>query len=389
MISRRQAIQIFSCYPFTSLAGLSGTKPDGRTFRDALGEGVALYRSAVERGEVAGAVLLVARRGRIVLHEAVGWRDCGKRLPMQKTTLFRMASNTKPVIATAVLMLSEAGQLSLEDPVAKYLRSFDNDRGRYIRVKHLLAHTSGMRIRDASGNGVIFFKPLLQKSAQHPDAPSLQAEVSRFGVIGAEKAPGTTYSYSDPGYNTLGALVEVVSGRPLGSFLEERIYGPLGMTDTFSHESKCRNERMAVVYKGGSDGRLAVVWKPGDAPDYPFVRASGGMITSAADYLRLCQMFLSGGELDGKRLLKVETVKAATTPAPNTEHPYRGGLSWYGLGWELFEGGVFGHHGSDGTFAWIDSSTGVIALVLTQTQRGSDLRARFLRLVASAAGEKR
>ena len=123
-----------------------------------------------------------------------------------------MASNTKPVIATAVLMLAEERKLSIEDYAAKYLPSFRNSRAGEIRIRHLLSHTSGMRIRDASGEGVIFFKPLLQKSAAHPDAPSLQAEVSRFGAAGAEKPPGSSYAYSDPGYNTLGALVEQEAG---------------------------------------------------------------------------------------------------------------------------------------------------------------------------------
>jgi CubicO group peptidase (beta-lactamase class C family) len=376
MISRRSVIFSGGCAAFVR---------SGRLDRASLGPALDLYRRAVARGEVAGAVLMVAERDHVVVHEAIGWRDIERRLPMERTTLFRMASNTKPVIATAVMMLEEAGKLSIDEPVCKYLRSFDHERGRGILIRHLLAHTSGMRIRNAAGEGVIFFRPLLQKSAAHPDAPSLQAEVTRFGAIGAEKTPGTTYAYSDPGYNTLGALVEVVSGQELGAFLRERIYEPLRMNETCNHESQSPGERMAVVYKGGKDGPLEVAWKPGDSPPYPFVRASGGMIGSALDYLRFCRMFLHGGELDGKRLLSAEHVKASTAPAPNTEHPYRGGLSWYGLGWELFEGGVFGHHGSDGTFAWIDPKAGVIALVLTQTQRGTDVRWQFLEAVAKAA----
>lgn len=376
MISRRRAI--LGC-GFTALARAA------RLDRATLAPALDFYRRAVERGEVAGAVLLVAERDRVVAHEAIGWRDVAQRLPMERNTLFRMASNTKPVIAAAVLMLEEEGKLSLDDPVCKHLRSFDHERGRGILIRHLLAHTSGMRIRNGAGAGVIFFEPLLQKSAVHPDAPSLQAEVSRFGAIGAEKTPGTTYAYSDPGYNTLGALIEVVSGRELGAFLRERIYRPLRMNETSNHESQSPNQRMAVVYKGGKEGGLEAVWKPGDAPPYPFVRASGGLISSALDYLRFCRMFLHGGELDGRRLLSAEHVKAAIAPAPMTEHPYRGGLSWYGLGWELFEGGVFGHHGSDGTFAWIDPKTGVVALALTQTQRGTDVRWQFLEAVARAA----
>ncbi len=340
--------------------------------------GAELYRQAVERDEMAGAVLLVARDGSILLHEAIGWRDIANRVPMEKNTLFRMASNTKPVIAAAILMLAEENKLSLDDNVRKYLPSFDNYRAGWITIRHLLSHTSGLRITG------IFFKPLLQNSAEHPDAPSLQTEVSRFGAIGAEKPPGTSYGYSDPGYNTLGAVIEVVSGKPLGDFLRERIYEPLGMSETSNHESKSPNERMSVVYRKEKDGKWGVVWKPGDPPDYPFVRASGGMITSATDYLRFCRMFLNGGELDGRRILKAETVNAAVSPAANTEHPYRGGLSWYGYGWELFEGGLYGHHGSDGTFVWIDPNTKVIGMILTQTQGGKDPRWQFIQAVSEA-----
>ena len=263
--TRRSLILLLVCMtllPVCRSAAQSGPEPAGMS-REVLNAAAGLYRRAVERGEVAGAVVLVARHGTVVLHEAIGWRDIAARLPMEKDTLFRMASNTKPVIATAVLMLAEEGRLSIEDRVSKYLPSFRNSKAGEIRIRHLLSHTSGMRIRDASGNGVIFFKPLLQKSGTHPDAPSLQAEVSRFGAIGAEKPPGASYAYSDPGYNALGALIEAASGRLLGDFLKDRIYDPLRMADTSNHESKSPNERMAVVYKGGSDGGLSVVWRPG------------------------------------------------------------------------------------------------------------------------------
>jgi CubicO group peptidase (beta-lactamase class C family) len=375
------------------LAAASGlphaSAEDAGMSREILDAGVGLYRRAVDRNELAGAVLLVARNGKVVLHDAVGWRNLHKTLPMEKDTLFRMASNTKPLIATGVLMLAQEKKLSLEDNVRKYLPSFDNYRGGWIKIKHLLSHTSGLRVRDASGEGVIFLSPLLKKSPEHPDAPSLQAEVSRFGQIGAENPPGTVYSYSDPGYNTLGALIEVVSGKPLEVFLKERIYDPLGMSDTSNHESKSPNERMSAVLKRAKDGTWSAGWKPGDPPDYPFVRASGGTISSADDYLRFCQMFLNGGELDGKRILREETVKAATSPAPNTENLSRGRPNWYGYGWQLFENGVYGHAGSDGTFAWIDPSTKVIGMVLTQTQGGVNPRSQFMKVVDAAIYQSR
>lgn len=111
-----------------------------------LDEAVHLFRDAVERDELKGAVLMVARRGVIVLHEAVGWRHEAYRLPMERDTLFRMASNTKPVIGTAVLILQEEGRLSLDERAARYLESFDNNRSRDITIRQLLSHASGLRI---------------------------------------------------------------------------------------------------------------------------------------------------------------------------------------------------------------------------------------------------
>jgi CubicO group peptidase (beta-lactamase class C family) len=384
-------VLLLACCPLLAAGpGLPQANPeDTGMSREILDAGAGLYRRAVSRNELAGAVLLFARNGKVVLHEPVGWRNIDGRVPMEKDTLFRMASNTKPVIATAVLMLAERKKLSLNDNVRKYLPSFDNYRAGGIKIKHLLSHTSGLRIRTASGGGVILLKPLLQKSPEHPDAPSLQAEVSRFGAIGAENTPGTVYSYSDPGYNTLGALIEVVSGQPLDVFLKEKIYEPLNMRDTSNHESKSPHSRMSAVYRRQKDGKWSIIWKPGDQPDYPFVRASGGMITTAADYLRLFQMFLNGGELDGTRILSTESAKAATSPAPNTEHPYRGRRSWYGYGWELFEDGLYGHHGSDGTFAWVDPNTQVIGMILTQTQGGRNPRSQFIKVVGAAVYDAR
>ena len=342
--------------------------------------GVGLFREAVENDGLRGAVLLVARHGKVVLHEAVGWRDKENRLPMERDTLFRMASNTKPLVAAAILLLADEKKLSLDDNVREYIPSFDNYRAGSIKIKHLLSHTSGMRIP------VIFYSPLIQRSAEHPNAPSLVDEVARFGEIGAEFPPGTTYSYNNPGFNTLGAIVEIVSGQPLDEFLRRRIYQPLGMTETFNHETKSPADKMSVVYER-KDGQWSVKWKPGDESDYPFVRASGGMISSAADYVRFCQMFLNGGELDGRRILSEESVRAATFPhtrALFSEEQQTKSSSFYGYGWQVHNNGIFGHGGSDGTYAWVDPKNDLIGLVFTQSPGGSIPRNQFMKVVEAA-----
>jgi CubicO group peptidase (beta-lactamase class C family) len=348
--------------------------------------GVRLYRDAVEAGDLVGAVLLVARDGRVVLHEAVGWRHKGRELPMEKNTMFRMASNTKPAIATAVSILVEEGKLRFEAPVRTYIPSFDNYRSGFIQVRHLLNHTSGLRI------GTLFLSPYMEPSPEHPDAPNLRLEAARFGGVGAEFLPGTTYSYSNPGYNTLGALVEIASGQSLESFLDQRVYTPLGMHDSYHHEVADKLDgkldRMGAVYYSRDEaGEWIPGWEPGDPPQVPFVRASGGMISTAMDYAALCQMFLNGGVYGGVRILEERTVRTMTTDtyfAGSEADPERGFRVGYGYGWNVARDGTFSHTGSDGTGAWVDPNHDLIVLVFTQTPRGSNPRGKFLELVRSA-----
>jgi len=355
-----------------------------RVSRRLLDAAVAELRDAVALDELRGAVVLVARDGQVVYHEAVGWRDKERGLPLRTDTLFHLASNTKPVIATAVLQLAEQKKLSLDDPVRKYLPAFDNYRSGRIKIRHLLSHTSGFRIPG------IFSEPLIAKSPEHPDAPSLQAEVARFGKIGAEEIPGTTYAYSNPGYNTLGALIEVVSGQPLAAYLREHIYAPLGMKESWNHESQAPAERMGVVYKR-KDGAWTIFQQPSDPPRFPFVRASGGMISSTLDYFRFCQMFLNGGILDGRRVLSEDSVRQAT--APQTRSLYSPAEQWsrdsyYGFGWGVSRSGVYSHSGSEGTYAWVDPARKIVGLLFTQCPL-SGYRRRFRKVVEAAIYESK
>jgi CubicO group peptidase (beta-lactamase class C family) len=332
-------------------------------------------------------VLLVARKEKVVLHEAIGWKNKEKVIPIKKDAMFRMASNTKPVIATGICILVEEEKLSFDDKVRKYIKSFDNYRSGLIKINHLLSHTSGFRIKP------IFFSPLIQKSPEHPDAPNLQLEVDRFGEVGPDETVGTSYSYSNSGFNTLGALIEVVSGKPLEMYLKECIYVPLGMNDTYHHEVAekldGKLDRMSVVYYK-KDGEWVVGWKPGDPPQYPFVRASGGMISTAMDYAIFCQMFLNGGIYNGKRILKEETVKLMTSPhtaSIYTSEERERRNSFYGYGWRVSRDGIFSHSGSDGTAAWVDPANQLIVLVFTQSPGETDINRRFMLLVQASIYE--
>lgn len=391
----RRSLLRLSCAlaTFTVVAPLSaqgvtltrGTPQDVGMSPAVLEAGVGLYREAVERGDLVGAVLLVARDGKVVLHEAVGSRNWEANLPMERNTMFRMASNTKPLISTSVAILAERGKLRYADPVRKYIPSFDNYKSGFTTIDQLLSHTSGFRIN------TLFLEPYMSRSPEHPDAPTLQLEVARYGEVGAAVAPGTTYSYSNPGFNTLGALIEIAGGKPLDVFLRDEIYRPLGMVDTYNHEVAGKLDgklsRMGAVYYTRKDGKWVAGWKPGDDAQVPFVRASGGLISTAWDYAIFLQTFLNGGSYGNVTLLKPETVKLMTTVHTP---PVPGNAGGYGYGWMLNGNGVYSHGGSDGTFAWVDPGRNIIGLVFTQTPRGANPTQKFMELVRlSVMGQSR
>ncbi|WP_419165400.1 serine hydrolase domain-containing protein [Candidatus Palauibacter sp.] len=351
---------------------LSYGEPEDVGMSRAVLEGaLGLYHEAVERGDLVGAVVLVARKGRIVLHEAVGMRDKERGLPMERNTLFRMASNTKPLVATAVAQLVEEGELSYDDLVREYIPEWDNYRSGFITIGHLLSHSSGLRIP------TLFLQPLGEN-------PTLRSESARFGAIGAEVTPGESYAYNNPGYNTLGALVEIASAQLLEDRLMAKVYGPLGMEDSFNHRAGHpvggKLDRMgAVYYQRGPDGDWAPGGTPGGPVAFPFARASGGMISTTWDYAVFSQMFLNGGTYDGARILDLESVEMMTSPKVHIAGEGED-ASYYGYGWRLADGN-FGHGGSDGTNAWLDPEREIIGLVFTQTPRGDNPLQRFRELV--------
>jgi CubicO group peptidase (beta-lactamase class C family) len=349
--------------------------------------GIQLFRDAVARGELAGAVLLVAKEGKVVLHEAVGVKNARERLPMERNTMFRMASNTKPTVATAIAMLVERGKLEYDAPVSRYIPSFDNDRARSIQVRHLLSHTSDLRIDG------LFIEPLMERSPAHPDAPSLQLEVARFGDVGAELVPGEAYRYNNAGFNTLGALVEIASGRTLEGFLKEEIFERLGMVDSYNQEVAEKLDgklsRMSAIHSRNADGEWRLTWTPGEPPRVPFVRGSGGMVSTAWDYAHFLQMFLNGGSYGGVRFVESETVELMTTPKSPAIVPLPPGSAgrdaYYGYGWFVREDGIYSHYGSDGTLGWVDPKRGIVGVVLTGTPGGENPRELFMDVVAHAA----
>jgi len=333
---------------------------------------LGVYREAVDRGDLVGAVVLVARNGTVVLHEAIGMSDVASGVPMAPNTLFQMASNTKPVVATAIGRLVEEGRLDPDAPVRTHFEEWDNYRAGFIRPTRLLSHTSGLRISS-------LFLPGME-----PDT-DLVREARRFGEVGATAEPGA-YSYSNPGYNTLGALLEHLSGEKLEAHLDRVLYTPLGMADSYNyradHPLGGKADRLGpMYYRRDERGE----WLPGEAYTIPFARASGGMISTARDYAVFMQTILNGGAYGEVRILSEETVALMTRD--HVEGP-----EGYGFGWSVPDGyggwgsgpGYFGHSGSDGTDAFADPETGLIGLVFTQTPSGRPPFARFRELLRLA-----
>ena len=225
------AFTLFSGFVSAAGPGLPYTSAaDVEMSQDRLELATSLVEHAIQDDELRGAVVLVARRGSIVLHRAYGWRDLESKIPMQKDSLFRMASNTKAVTAAGILLLAQDGRLRLDDPVGTYFSEFQSEKSNQMTIRHLLTHTSGLRIKS------LFLDPLMKPSEQHPDAPTLLLEVGRFGAVGPDQAPGTSYSYNNAGYNTAAGIIEKVTGS-YKNFLKQRIYQPLGMHDSCNHES--------------------------------------------------------------------------------------------------------------------------------------------------------
>ncbi|MBL8271476.1 serine hydrolase domain-containing protein [Steroidobacter sp.] len=376
---------------------------------ERLARALDLYRGAVSNGDLPGAVVLVARQGKVVMYEALGWRDVDAKLPMERDTMFRMASNTKPVTATGIAILEQQGKLKYSDPVRLYIPTFDNYRAGFIQIHHLLTHTSGLRAGMPRFDP--FIEPLMKPSRQHPDAPSLVLEVARFGAVGADVTPGTTYSYSNAGYNALAALVELRSGNKFDVFMRDALFRPLGMKDTYYREAAERLEgklsRMGPLYLDRKDGRWQTEWKPGEEPSAPFPAGSHSLVSTAWDYATYCQMFLNGGSYGGQQILTPDTVAKVTTEHTTlmgitsedyslfsgaarerllTNRSRMGYVSHkYGYGWRV-DGETFFHGGSDGTFAWVDKRNGIVGVLLTQTAGPTSyyLQTPFRFLVTSA-----
>jgi CubicO group peptidase (beta-lactamase class C family) len=328
-------------------------------------------RPFVEEKEVSGAVTLVATPDRILHLDATGKADVAEDRPMRPDTIFWIASMTKPVTATAVLMLQDEGKLSVDDPVEKHLPEFkglkDAD-GRPVRVtiRHLLTHTSGMaEISSDEARAVTDLAGVI---------PLYVAQPVKF-------EPGTKWTYCQSGINTAARIVEVVSGVPFDRFVERRLFGPLGMRDTTFYLTDEQLTRLATPYrrtdKGGLEAtKVGILYGKAATSRDRFPAANGGLFSTAPDYARFCRMILNGGELEGRRYVKPESVALMTAvQTGELKTGFSAGNGW-GLGWcvvrepqgvtAALSPGTFGHGGAYGTQAWIDPVKKRIYLLMIQ-----------------------
>jgi CubicO group peptidase (beta-lactamase class C family) len=348
-------------------------------------------RAAVSKPEIAGAVTMVVAPDHILHLGAVGQADIASAKPMTTDALFWIASMTKPITGTAVLMLQDEGKLSVDDPVAKYVpelanvKTADGTPGN-LTLRHLMTHTSGL----AESTQV-----------EQDAAKSLKDLVPGFAGRPLQFKPGSKWQYCQTGMNTLGRIVEIVSGQSFPDFLHSRLFTPLGMVDTTFYPSAAQIPRIATSYKLDQGALVASKvprdFDPANVGHYP--GAHGGLYATASDYARFCQMLLNDGSLDGKRYLKPESVTLMRTVSTGE---LKTGFT-DGNGWGLtacvvrqpqgvsaaLSPGSFGHGGMYGTQAWIDPVTKRAYILLVQRQGfansdNSDVRKAFQDAAAGA-----
>lgn len=353
----------------------------------------------IEDKKLAGAVTMLARRGEVFHLENYGVQDLESGAAVERDTIFRLYSMTKPITSVAVMMLYEEGRFSLDDPVGKFIPAFADmkvlegmgetgmrlvGQERPITIRHLLTHTSGLSY------GLHRDTPIdaMYHESKIADADSTLKEVmDRLARIPLVNQPGTKWRYSiSPA--VLGYLVEVVSGKPFDKFLRERIFTPLGMGDTSFFVPEEKLGRLATAYVPSRGGGIA----PHEGSittrhrrPHAMMSGGAGLVSTATDYMRFCQMMLNGGVLNGERLLAPKTVELMRSDHLTDDlkpyavedrfHGYTKGCG-FGLGFSVVNdiaqhgvpgsNGMYCWFGAASCYFWIDPAEELIAILMTQ-----------------------
>jgi CubicO group peptidase (beta-lactamase class C family) len=323
----------------------------------------------VEDKTVSGTVTLVATHGKVISLQASGLADIDANRPMRPDTIFWIASMTKPITATALMILQDEKRLSVDDPAGKYLPEFNSVKladgsppKRPITIADLLSHTSGVA------------NPAVGSLGANPTLAEITAAIAREPL---QFEPGSQWKYGS-GLTAVGRIIEVVSGQPFDRFLDERIFRPLKMPDTTFYPTAEQRQRLATVYRWDRDSKrlapadISTNREPRQERRAP--NPSGGLCSTAPDYYRFLQMIANGGELEGRRIVSQSAVKQMTAlytgEMPAGDSP---GMGW-SLGWDIvreptgltaaLSPGSFGHGGAFGTQAWIEPKLEALLIMM-------------------------
>lgn len=399
-----QQIVLFICIALSAVAlqaqDFARSRPDRLGFdRERLQDLDAVLQSYIDTNQVAGSVTLVLRDGRIAYSSAKGMQDIASATPMRENSIFRIASQTKAIVSTGIMILHERGDLNIADPLSKFFPAWSNTRvgveftdGSYttepldrpITLRDLLTHTSGIGYGGFAGRSLV--TAAWEDAgitgwylASRPDG--IQETVRNMAALPQRAQPGQAWIY---GYNIdiLGAVIEVASGKPLNAFLRDEIFVPLGMNDTHFFLPPDKAPRLTTVYRGRRGGGIEPapagpgMGAQGEYINGPRATFSGGagLLSTAGDYARFLQMMLSGGELNGRRILGPKTVALMTTDHLR-DIPFQPGVG-FGLGFSVLKNvGARGTMGSVGEFGWggayhstywVDPVENLVVVYLTQ-----------------------
>ncbi len=338
-----------------------------------------LVTGFVEAEEIVGAELLVIKNRRTVMHDVFGLDAPKSDEPLVKNTIFSIRSMTKPLAGAMAQILIDEGVLKLSDPVSKYLESFDNERSRDITIEHLLTHRSGFPMKSAG-----------RLWSDYSSYQQIREVADYWGEYGPQLfTPGDKYHYADANVDTLGAVIEQAAGESTAQLIERRLFSPLGMSDsiTLLTAEDARVSRLAGKNAGGR-GRWRQFWRWQGRPYFSFPMFAQGFYSTTVDYARFLQMIMDGGVVNGEQVLSKAAIARMLTPASQTTMPtgFAGLDASYGQLMQLYEKGghvvVFGHSGSDATYAWAWPDQDLMVLYFTQS-RGSITMTRMEAVIDS------
>jgi CubicO group peptidase (beta-lactamase class C family) len=359
------------------------------------------FQKLVEDGRIAGGVALVVRHGKVVFVDAFGERDRATKAPMLEDSIFAIASMTKPITCVAAMTLVEQGKLALDDPVSKYLPELkdlrvlgdakDDTPGtlatvplmRPITIRNLFSHTSGFAYGGVLSADVRLGKAYQEGGIQDRGMKTIAEQVARLAKTPLAHQPSERWTYG-LSHDVLGRVIEVASGRPLDQYLRDEIFTPLNMPDTSFWVPEAKRDRVATIYRTGVLGG-PLIPLPRTFGSETFFSGGGGLFSTARDYARFAQMLLNGGELEGVRILKAESIAAMTSNQIGELSAL--GLYKYGLGFGLEmspgrEGGKaelanYFWAGFFSTNFWVDPRKDLIGVMMTQilpTNHGNSQR---------------